>query len=529
MATGLNQAQKQFGTLFKRLSTRQIVFIVSVVLVALVGIIGLVSMMNKPSYGILFSNLESQDAAKIVEKLKEKGVPYQLGSGGKTIEVPHEKIYELRLELAGEGLPQSSIIGYEIFDKPNFGVTDFVQKLNYRRALEGELARTILQLEEVEAARVHIVIPEKTLFAEDQKSPTASVFLKLKSGRQPAKESIQGIAHLVASSVEGLDVNNVTILDAHGNLLSSNKEGNSLSALTSKQYELQANVESYLAAKAQSLLDGVLGRGNAIVRVAAELDFKQAERTIEQYDPSTVVRSEETKQDKTVVSDSVQPSTRTSTITNYEVSKTIEHVVDNAGNIKRLSVAVLVNGTYKVVEKNGEKTSEYVPRSNEQMEQLTDIVKKAIGFDARRNDQVSVVNVPFDTNQEQEFVYKNEKAPWYKFFTFENDGLEKILLLVAMIASIILLRSLLGRLKLRQISIPVEVVEEMARESPPPSAAQRYEAAVPRVDLPAPDEVVTEEALLRGEMRKRVAGYIANKPSEAARLMKIWLLDTGEK
>ncbi|HCV42271.1 MAG TPA: flagellar M-ring protein FliF, partial [Bacteroidetes bacterium] len=220
MAEYQDHFRGQIGGFMQRLSIGQKIMLVGVTLASIAAIVALITVVNRPSYGMLFSNLRPEDASKIVEKLKERSVPYTLDDGGKTILVPKQQVYDLRLSLAGEGLPQSSVIGYEIFDRTNLGVSDFVQKVNYRRALEGELARTILELEEVEGARVHIVVPEKALFKDDEKAATASVVLKLRSGKPLKRETVQGIAHLVASSVEGLETNNVTIVDSRGSLLS---------------------------------------------------------------------------------------------------------------------------------------------------------------------------------------------------------------------------------------------------------------------------------------------------------------------
>ncbi len=510
------------------LTLRQKISITVVATVVVVGLILLVIWVNKPGMGVLFSNLASQDANKIVEKLREKTIPYELSDGGKTILVPQNQIYELRLTLSGEGLPQSSVIGYEIFDKTNLGVSDFVQKLNYRRALEGELARTIAQLEEVEGARVHIVLPEKTLFKEDQKPATASVILKLRSEGRLRQENIQGISHLIASSVEGLEVNNVTILDSRGNLLSTNQNTNTLAALSSTQYELQRNVENYLASKAQSLIDGVVGSGNAIVRVNAELDFKQAQRTIEQYDPSTVVRSEQNIQEKSVISDTLPPSSKNNQITNYEIGKTVEHVVDNVGSIKRLSVAVLVNDVVKIVVKDGKQVPEYKPRSSEQMTQLTDLVKQTIGFDAQRQDQISVQNITFDSKPDQEFQTKEtplvEDAERY---------VEKVVVILAMVIGMVVLRSIVNRVRSKKgESFTVQSgskqrEREVAKEASVESLQQiaerkRREIQVSNVFDPDAAEI-PEELLIRNQMRQQVASYVKEKPGDAVQLIKVWL------
>ena len=513
MAEYQDQFRGQIGGFVQRLSLGQKVMLVAVTLASIGAIVALIMLVNRPSYAMLFTNLHPEDASKIVEKLKEKSVPYTLDDGGKTILVPKQQVYDLRLSLAGDGLPQSSVIGYEIFDRTNLGVSDFVQKVNYRRALEGELARTILELEEVEAARVHIVVPERTLFKEDEKPATASVVLKLKSGNPLKREAVQGIAHLVASSVEGLETSNITIVDSRGSLLSDATKPNSVAAMTTTQYELQQRVESYLAQKAQSILEGVVGGGNALVQVNAELDFRQAERTLEQYDPdNTSVRSEQTTEEKTPVNDTLPPATRANTVTNYEVNKTVEHIVENVGNIKRISVAALVNGKEKSVENKGERTTEYSPVPQEEMNQLTDIVKKAVGYNPQRNDEVSVVNLPFGKNVgKEDFVYKDSPA------TDWHDVSGKGFLVVAMLGAVLVLRSLLGKLRVR--------VGTDSKYATPEQSIQVLRAKRASVALPNPEDEILEEAAYRAERRKRITQFVQEKPTEASQLLKVWLAD----
>lgn len=512
MADYQNKVPKELSSFLGRLTTGQKILMGLVVVGVIAGIIGLISFVNRPTYSTLFSNVNPQDASKIVEKLKEKNIPYSLEDGGKTILVPKQQIYELRLALAGDGLPQSSIIGYEIFDRTNLGVSDFVQKVNYRRAIEGEIARTILQLDEVEGARVHIVVPEKALFQEDEKSATASVVLKLKTGKPLAKNIIQGITHLVSSSVEGLDPVNVTIVDARGNLLSENSKPNSVVALTSSQYEMQKSVEQYLAGKAQSMLEGVLGTGNAIVQVNVELDFRQVERTMEQYDPEkTAVRSEQLTEEKGAGADSGSGSSRTNSITNYEINKNIERIVENAGGVKRITVAALINGTQKIVESNGTQNTEYVPRKKEEIDQLTEIVKRAVGFDPLRNDEVSVVNHQFDTTlKEQDLIYKETPfSDWYQIA-------DKVFILVAMIGGVLIIRSLLGRLRVRSSG-------GVYSDSQLGMALQGGSGNRGRIQMKSPETEINEDAMVRAERRKSIVGYVKDKPEEASRLLKVWL------
>ncbi len=530
MAEFQQQVRAQFIDFARRLSLTQKLALGGVVVGAIAGIFTLVTVVNRPTYGTLFSNLAPADAAKIVEKLQEKKILYQLEDNGKTVLVPKDMIYDVRLSLAAEGLPQSSIIGYEIFDRTNLGVSDFVQKINYRRALEGEIARTILQLEEVEGARVHIVVPEKALFKEDEKATTASIILKLKSGKNLRKESIQGVVHLIASSVEGLDPGNITIVDSRGTMLSDSEKPNSLSAKTSSQYEMQQKVENYLAQKAQNMLEGVVGPGNARVQVTAELDFRQVERTLEQYDPDkTVVRNEQVTEEKNVLKDSVQPSTRSSIVTNYEVNKTLERVIENVGGIRRLSVAAIVNGTRVDVVKDGQQSSEYRPRKPEEVDQLNEIVKRAVGFDPKRNDEVSVVNLPFGTEDTDGFVFKDSPGTDWKT-VLEDDTYGKLFILIAMIGAVAMLWLLLNKFRGPEVlEHSLNVGGRISEQGVQQLAAQRTNTVLPapreRRMLPTAEALISESAKLNAERKERIAEYIGKRPKEAGRLLKVWLAD----
>ncbi len=369
MANPISGYSSQLTSVLKKLTLGQKVGIGFSIVASIVALVMLVTWANRPTFGVLFSNLDPADASKIIDKLKQSSVEYQIGDDGKAILVPRDKVYELRLQMAGQGLPQSSVVGYEIFDKPSFGMTDFTQKVNFKRALEGELEKTILQLDEVDGASVHIVIPEKALFESEQKRTTASVFLKMKDGARLSPGEISGVQKLVAASVEGLDAGDVTIVDSRGTLLSTKNDG--LEAMSAAQYDVQTKVESYLTNKAQSMLDGVLGPGNAIVRITAQLDFNRDEKTTEQYDPNSVVLSEQTMQERSAVpgDTAANNSTRTNSVTNYDVGKTVEKIVGTMGGIKKLSAAIMVNGKYTETDKNGETSVKYTPRSENEMTQ----------------------------------------------------------------------------------------------------------------------------------------------------------------
>ncbi|MCX6147424.1 MAG: flagellar basal-body MS-ring/collar protein FliF, partial [Candidatus Kapabacteria bacterium] len=259
---------EQIKNFTNRLTRAQKIAVSTVLGIVVIGIISVFLIQGEKKKEVLFSNLEATDAAKIVEKLKEKKIDYELKDNGQTILVDKGVVFDTRLDMVNQGLPESSDVGYELFDKTNLGMSEFVQKLNFRRALEGELARTINSMDEIKKARVHLVIPEKALFSKDQKKPTASVNLHLKSGKSVSKISIDGIQNLVASSIEGMQIGDVKVMDQKGKVLSDAPlDENSVAGLTDAQHEQQRKTEQYLAQKAQSILDGVLGTGNAEVRV----------------------------------------------------------------------------------------------------------------------------------------------------------------------------------------------------------------------------------------------------------------------
>lgn len=409
-----------------------------VVLVALAGsvavLIAVALWIQQPDMQVLFTNLTSEDAAAILDKLKEAKVPYETSGGGTTVLVPSSQVHELRLQLATQGLPHGGGVGYEIFDRTSIGMSEFVQKLNYRRALQGELARTIAQMPEVERARVHLAIPERRLFANEQDRARASVVLSLRNGYMLSKAQVQGVVHLVSSSVEGLQARDVTVVDGHGRLLSGSTADETI-GLTSSQLEYQRTVEKDIETRIQTMLERIVGQNKAVVRVSSVIDFRKIETTEERFDPNgQVVRSEQRGQEKTAgtngmvggvpgvqsnVPPGVEPEaaqtsssssqTKNETV-NYEISRVVSKIVEPVGIIRQLSVAVLVDGTYETPRAGeGESTGtdqagavrKYVPRSEEEMKRIEEIVKKAMGFSEERQDQVQVTNVQFDLGTDE--------------------------------------------------------------------------------------------------------------------------------
>jgi len=403
----IKQTYSHFSTIVRNMTASQMVLMVSVVLSVFIAALFLFGVFKSVTYVALYSDLDGKSASEVIDRLDEMNVSHQITDGGTTIKVPSGDVYKARIKLAALGLPKAGTVGYSIFDKTNLGMTDFLQKINFRRALEGELARSVMELSDVQAARVHVVIPEDHLFEEDKQPATASVLVKLSPGGTVTPRQIRGITHLVAASVEGLSPENISIIDYDGNLLTPNSGSDPMAELSSTQLELRKNVERYLENKAQTLLDNSIGDGKSIVRVTADLNFNQVEQTSETYDPDNLAvrseeRIEESSKDASLSGYDSTSSNNSSTvenvITNYEVNKTVQRVVNAVGNVERLNVAVLVDGNYEAtVGENGEEVVEYKPRSDDEITRLTAIVQNAVGFDEERNDKIEVLNMRFDS------------------------------------------------------------------------------------------------------------------------------------
>lgn len=524
--------------IFNKLSMQQKFMLGGIVIVTLVLLGVTLFFLNEPSYSTLYTGLAQEDASKVVESLTAQKIPYKLEDNGQTIKVQKEKVYETRLSLASKGIPSTGIIGYEIFDKTTMGMSEFMQKLNYKRAIEGELARTIMQQEGVEGVRVHIVIPQKAVFKEEEKPPTASVVLKLRNSNALTKNNILAITNLVSSSVEGLTPGHISIIDTKGRLLSKDNEEGSLAVSSAKQYEVKQSIENYLAQKAQSILDNVLGYGNAMIQITADVDFAQVEKTMETYDPDGQVAVSEQiikgENNGRSAADSNAQVSQNSTV-NYEISKTIQKVVEGSGNIKRLSVSTVINYASKEV-KNGDKVEvTYEPRSDEQMRKLEEIVKNAVGIDAKRNDQFSIVNLSFETKA----LDGMKEGEGTSILDNVNKFSNLILILVAIGASMFILKNLMFRLKNEKILIgtvggagPLAVDHSLALQGGAPltgieQGAQPQMLQPPKKKQMLPvgniEDEISEEAIEKQQQQEKIVNYVQKNPADAAKLINAWL------
>jgi flagellar M-ring protein FliF len=505
-----------------------------------VGLVSVLWMSGDGRHQLLYTQLTMEDAAAITAKLREMQVPYTIEGDGTTIMVPATMVYDTRLRLATEGLPQGGGTGFELFDQRSFGMTEFVQKLNYRRALQGELARTITQLAAVQSARVHIVLPEKSLFVEHQDKPTSSVVVKLVHGRRLSQAQIRGVAHLIGSSVEGLNPDDVTVLDINGDILSKNEGNTSFLSQTETQLSHQQTLEQQLERRVQSLLEHVVGKGKVLVRVSASLDFQHIERTEERFDADNpAIRSEQRSKEKGAgpgffaiglpgVRSNVdvtnepqeQKNTQITTIRenetiNYELTKTVSKIVAPSGEVKKISVAVLVDGSYKTGDTEGAQT--YVPRAAEELVKYEEIVKSAVGYNEARGDQVVVANTPFEPQgdlETLEMAKESQRAFWLNLGRY---GAYVVLgLLFLMFIARPLVRWIIGEIPfvptdtelprtVRELEADMEVAGMLGE-------GQEEEKEILKISKPSGKE-----------LRTQMAEFIRTEPERAVEIFRVWL------
>lgn len=416
---------------------------------------------SQPNLVVAYTGLQPEDSAAVADQLESDGVPYKLGGGGSTISVPANKVAEVRIQLAAAGLPRGSAsTGLEIFDKTNFGATDFVQQVNYRRGLEGELARSINTLDGVKGSRVHIVIPEEAIFSEDQKNATASVLLDLAPGSQLNQDQVRGITNLVANSVEGLQRSGITIIDETGHVLFDGSTLDSVfsTGASASQMDLQRTYETQLQRDVEQTLAKVVGVGRSAVTVRAALNFDNVTSVADEYDPDSVIPRSSTNVTETYNGDSSSIGnvpgtgtnggtdtgagtatggnnsyTRTETTTNNEVSKTTTSTIKAPGSVERLSVSVVLDESVTPAQESN----------------LTSAVAAAVGLDQTRGDTLSVTRLPFDASVQEDLLpVAADGIGTYLSY------LKLLLPLLAVVLAFILVMLLLRALGKRQLALP---------------------------------------------------------------------------
>ena len=552
----MDSLKKLFGGMgerFQALPATQRMLIPALVVALLLALGFLFFVQGQEDYGVLFTNLSPEDAGGIVTKLKAKKIPYHLEGNGTAILVPKSEMYELRLTLASEGFPKGGGVGFEIFDRQELGVTDFVQHLNYQRALQGELARTIAGMPEVLEARVHIVAPKESLFLEDQKEPTASVALKLRPGRTLSPGQVESIVNLVASAVAGLHPTQVTVVDLTGRILSKPQDRLGLQGLSAGQLGLQHQVEEDYEHKVQGLFDKILGPGKSFVRVSTDLDFQKIDLHEETFTPNKeLVRSEQKTVEQTnrgleggnpearfnLNQGTITPpppgkgsppltaptppklpqggsgSERIAELRNFEINRVIRQVVDSPGKIKRLSLAVVVDGIYQ------DKGNKFSPRSPEEVRQFANLAKKAVGFNAERGDQLEISCVPLAVQAVEGTTAFSPTDGWQQGLAFSwKIGFLILLILVG----------LMFLLKRRRAPVHPPLLQG-------PTSTELALPGMPEDILPG---TATPMALATGQSppalpepvdgKEKVGQLIATYPDRAVEVLRLWIHEKDSK
>lgn len=517
-----------------------------VALALLVFFIFLTTRLSNPDMSLLYADLETADSAKIVERLEGMGVPFEIKAEGSQIVVPADQVLRLRMAMASEGLPAGGSIGYEIFDRQDaLGTTNFVQQVNHLRALEGELSRTIMAISQIRSARVHLVIPQRELFSRDKPEPSASIIVSQRGGLD--KSQVVAIQHLVAAAVPGLKPSGVSIVDEQGNLLARGPDENTGNAGNAE--EMRLAYESRMRRSVEELLQRSLGFGKIRAEVTAEMNFDRVTTNSETYDPDgQVVRSTQTVEEQadsteggadavTVANNLPDPtmedagaesrssSARTEETVNYEITKTVETHVREAGTVKRLSVAVLVDGIYTPTEDG---SVAYEPRSAEELEKVATLVRSAVGFDQSRGDTVEVVNMRF---VDADLDLADPNALPFGFQKADLIRIAEVLVLgiVAVLVMLLVVRPLVGRLLeaaeagagadflTDQSLTPALAGPSGGNELPPPEVPDVASEIDKMIDINQVEGRVRESSL------KKISELVDRHPEEAVNIMRSWM------
>jgi flagellar M-ring protein FliF len=478
---------------------------------------------DRVNYGPLFSNLAPQDGAAIVKELDAAKIPYVISAGGTAIEVPRDMIYSTRLKLAGKGMPTGGGVGFEIFEKTAFGVSEFTQQVNYLRALQGELSRTINALSAVQSSRIHLALPSRSNFFGQEEKPSASVVVDLRPGYHLSPDQVQGIVNLVASSVPKLSAEKVTVIDSSGRPLKEVIQSAAASE-AEKLNQLKLKHEQDLERRIETMLDPVLGPGKVVVRASVEINPQETQMTKEQFDPENrVVRSQRQASDDAGVNGGGVPgvqsnvpggdgsrsavqnaSKRSSEMVTYEVGRTTSRIMEPRGQLQKLSVAVLVDGTYQ--------KDKYIPRNKEELEVIKGMVKRAVGFDADRGDEIEVANVPFKIQPAA--PAQPVAAPNLKDMVQTPIGIGVIAGAALILGTLIFM--LMKRGSKRSAVEPTQAAEPVFTSA---TAEQVQEEVA----------IVAQKIVVSEDPRKEQLTQIARDYHDAtARIIRMWLQDEGK-
>jgi flagellar M-ring protein FliF len=539
----------------KTLGAPRIAAMVAVTIALVAFFAFLILRVTAPQMTPLFTDLSYEDSAAIVKELERQGVNYELRNDGSIVMVPKDRVARLRMSLAGEGLPKGGGIGYEIFDKSDaLGTTSFVQNINNLRALEGELARTIRGIDSVVAARVHLVLPERPLFSRDKVEPSASIVLKVHGTLEP--QQVRAIRHLVASAVNGLKPQRVSIVDEAGHLLADGNGDDGVGEISGD--ERRSAFEKRLREQIDAIVTSVVGPGRARAQVSADFDFNRVTQTSDKYDPEgRVVRSSQTREETSATNEREnqvtvgneipgggnqrpgqpgQPpeanagardqSRKSEEIVNYEISRTTKTEVIEGARVNRISVAVLVDGTYG---KNDKGDIVYQPRSKEEIDQIAALVRTAIGFDQKRGDQVEVVNLRF---AETPATPITEPTGWMAALQLTKDDLMRaiemtVMGLLALVVLLMVVRPLVRRVlapEQRPLALPAGAGGDA-------QLAEALAAEAAKAAEPSPTAKMIDIAQIQGQVHAQSVqkvGELADKnPSEAVTIIRQWMSESN--
>ncbi|MFV9668143.1 flagellar basal-body MS-ring/collar protein FliF [Pantoea sp. KXB25] len=564
-AATTEQDKKGFGDLLARLRANPRIPLIVAAAAVVAIVIAMVLWAKQPSYSVLYNNLSDEDGGAIVTQLTQMNIPYRFAENGGALMVPEANVHELRLRLAQQGLPKGGSVGFELLDKEKFGISQFSEQVNYQRALEGELARTIESLGPVKTARVHLAMPKPTLFVREQKAPSASVTLTLQPGRALDEGQIQAIAHMVSSSVAGLPPGNVTVVDQAGRLLTrSDAAGRDLN---DAQLKYAAEVEARYQQRIEAILNPILGQGNVHAQVTAQINFDTSEQTDEKYQPNanpsnTAIRSRQTStsdqsgspypggvpgalsnqpapantapvttpnnnaangqnangqnnaannatQTTSTAASATPTNSRRDDTVNYELDRTIRHTKMNVGDVQRLSVAVVVN--YRADDKG-----KAIALNEQQLKQIEDLTREAMGYSQNRGDSVNVVNSQFNTTEPMSV----DLPFWQQQSFFEQLMDAGKWLLVALVAFI------LYRKLVRPHLVRKQAADKAAAEAIAARAAEKPEEEAFSVQL-SKDELEQERKsnnrMSAEVMSQRIRDMSENDPRVVALVIREWM------
>jgi len=530
---------------------------------ALVGVFAFIILrVTAPQMSPVFTDLTPEDSAAVVKDLERQAIPYEIKNDGAVILVPRDRMTRIRMKLAEGGLPKGGGVGYEIFDKSDtLGATSFVQNINHLRALEGELARTIKAIDRVQAARVHLVLPERPLFSRDKVEPSASIVLRVRGALEA--NQVRSIRHLVASAVNGLKPQRVSIVDEAGTLLADGAASDVTGGISGSVEERQAGYEKRLKEQVESIVSSVVGPGRARVQLSAEFDFNRITETLDKFDPEgRVLRSSQTREESAnsgsaeglvsvgnelpggqqsqqgqgggqqgqpsgqLTAGQRDQSKKSEEIVNYEISRSTKTQVTEGGRVKRISAAVLVDGSYS---KNDKGETAYQPRSKEELERIGALVRSAIGFDQRRGDQIEIVNLRF---AEQPTSPIQEPAGFLSFLQLTKDDIMRwielaVMALLGLVVLLFVVRPLVRRILTEEPRLAGSAPGTPAIAGATGSAtAALPDAAAPPL-APSQASKMIDMAQVQGQVHaqsiQRVGELAERNPNETVAIVRQWL------